>query len=191
MRLTGGASRGKVLSTPSGNKTRPTDARTREMLFNMLGAAVVDARVLDLYAGSGAVGLEALSRGAASCVMVEQSKPVAALIRRNLENCGYCEQGEVWPCSVTVALRKLTALSREFDLIFADPPFHDAKEWIAFAQSIDKAAVLLHNSMEVSSSQSLLVVQHPFRQPLELGKRFEKLQERRAGESVLSFFTNN
>lgn len=188
MRLTGGTARGKVLLTPRGQTTRPTDARTREMLFNILAAEVVGAKVLDLYAGSGSVGLEALSRGAAACTLVEQSKTAAALIRRNLEQCGWNECGEVWALPVAAALHKLNLQNREFDLIFADPPFNDPKEWIYFAESIDKMALLLHNSTEAARYHHYLVVQHPFRQPLEFPESFDKVQERRAGESALSFF---
>jgi len=190
MRLTGGSARGKVLLTPRGQTTRPTDARTREMLFNILAGEIADARVLDLYAGSGAVGLEALSRGATSCTFVEQSKPAAALIRSNLEQCGWKDSGEIWPCPVAVALRKLSMQKCAFDIIFADPPFHAADEWIHFAATIDKAAALLDNVTEAASS-GLLVVQHPQRQLLQVPASAELLETRRAGESNLSFFQKN
>jgi len=157
------------------------------MLFNILASEIAEARVLDLYAGSGAVGLEALSRGAASCAFVEQSKPAATLIRSNLEQCGWKDSGEIWPCPVTVALRKLSAQKRSFDIIFADPPFHVADEWNHFGETIDKAATLLDNVTEAASS-SLLVVQHPHRQRLEASALTELLETRRAGESNLSFF---
>jgi 16S rRNA (guanine(966)-N(2))-methyltransferase RsmD len=188
MRLTGGTARGKVLLTPRGQSTRPTDARTREILFNMLAEEIVDARVLDLYAGSGAVGLEALSRGAHSCALVEQNKSAAGLIRRNLSQCGWLERGEVWPCAVQIALRKLLQQHKKFDIIFADPPFDRAKEWENFVSGIDKAVILLHNFTEAVTEGGLLVVQHPFRYPLDFSGVLEIVRERRAGESTLSFF---
>jgi 16S rRNA (guanine966-N2)-methyltransferase len=188
MRITGGTARGKVLLTPRGQTTRPTDARTRETLFNMLADEIVDARFLDLYAGSGAIGLEALSRGAASCAFVEQNKSAAALIRKNLEHCNWQNQGVVWPCAVAVALRKLTQQNQQFDIIFADPPFDKQKEWDDFAAGIDKVALLLHNSTVVLPERGILIVQHSFRLSLDFSTVFECVQERRAGESMLSFF---
>ncbi|MEO6906895.1 MAG: 16S rRNA (guanine(966)-N(2))-methyltransferase RsmD [Abditibacteriaceae bacterium] len=188
MRITGGTARGKVLLTPRGQATRPTDAKTRETLFNLLAQEVVDARFLDLYAGSGAIGLEALSRGAASCALVEQNKSAAALIRKNLELCNWQEQGMVWPCAVQVALKKLNQQNRQFDIIFADPPFDRQREWDDFAAGIDKVALLLHNSTVVSPQVGLLIVQHSFRLSLDFPEKFEPVQERRAGESMLSFF---
>jgi 16S rRNA (guanine(966)-N(2))-methyltransferase RsmD len=188
MRITGGSARGKVLLTPRGQTTRPTDARTRETLFNMLTEEIVDARFLDLYSGSGAIGLEALSRGAAGCAFVEQNKSAAALIRKNLEHCNWQNQGVVWPCAVAVALRKLTQQNQQFDIIFADPPFDKQKEWDDFAAGIDKVALLLHNSTVVLPDGGTLIVQHSFRLSLDFSTVFECVQERRAGESMLSFF---
>lgn len=188
MRITGGTARGKVLLTPRGQTTRPTDARTRETLFNMLAEEIVDARFLDLYSGSGAIGLEALSRGAASCAFVEQNKSAAALIRKNLEHCNWQNQGVIWPCAVAVALRKLTQQNQQFDIIFADPPFDKQKEWDDFAIDIDKVALLLHNSTVVLPDRGVLIVQHSFRLSLDFSTVFECVQERRAGESMLSFF---
>jgi 16S rRNA (guanine(966)-N(2))-methyltransferase RsmD len=188
MRITGGTARGKVLLTPRGQSTRPTDARTRETLFNILAEEIVDARFLDLYAGSGAIGLEALSRGAASCALVEQNKSAAALIRKNLEFCNWQNQGVVWPCAVQVALKKLNQKNQQFDIIFADPPFDKQKEWDDFAAGIDKVALLLHNSTVVSPQSGLLIVQHSFRLSLDFSTVFETVQERRAGESMLTFF---
>jgi 16S rRNA (guanine(966)-N(2))-methyltransferase RsmD len=188
MRLTGGTARGKVILTPRGQNTRPTDARTRETLFNILAEEIVDARFLDLYAGSGAIGLEALSRGAASCDLVEQNKSAAALIRKNLEQCNWSKKGVVWPCLVQMALKKLIQKNRQFDIIFADPPFDKQKEWDDFAAGIDKVASLLHNSTVVSTQVGLLIVQHSFRLSLDFSGVFETVQERRAGESMLTFF---
>ena len=188
MRITGGTARGKVLLTPRGQATRPTDARTREKLFNMLASEVVDARFLDIYSGSGAIGLEALSRGAASCDMVEHNKSAAALIRQNLKHCNWQDQGVVWPCAVQVAVKKLNQENRQFDIIFADPPFDRPKEWDDFTKGIDKVVSLLHNSTVVSSQGGLVVVQHSFRLALDFSDVLDTVEERRAGESMLSFF---
>jgi len=85
-------------------------------------------------------------------------------------------------------VKKLIQQERQFDIIFADPPFDKQKEWDDFAEGIDKVALLLHNSTVVSSQGGLLIVQHSFRLALDFSDVFEVVQERRAGESMLSFF---
>lgn len=84
MRILAGESRGRLLKTVEGKGTRPTDSRSRETLFNLLGERVIEARFLDLYAGTGSVGLEALSRGADSCIFVEQNAGACRVIRENV-----------------------------------------------------------------------------------------------------------
>src|SRR4028119_593964 len=96
MRIHSGEARGRKLKTREGKGTRPTDARARETLFNIIGERVVDARVLDLYAGTGAIGLEALSRGAAECVFVEQNAGACRVIRENLRALDWSERTQVW-----------------------------------------------------------------------------------------------
>lgn len=236
MRILAGEARGRVLKTREGKGTRPTDARAREMLFNILSTRIVGMRVLDLYAGSGAVGLEALSRGAASCLFIEQNAAAAAAIRANIRACGYQERTQVWHTSVRSALHRLSEEWQKFgetrgegetlpvfDLIFADPPFSRPEELTMLCRqlerALDNAPQLLHNapmlyfaggdaSGEDASDENrpdgvavvdavgtsranrsgLLIIQH-HRKVSPLAPETWKLwQERRAGESVLSFF---
>lgn len=107
MRIHGGEARGRKLKTREGKGTRPTDARSRETLFNILGARVVGARVLDLYAGTGAIGLEALSQGAQSCLFVEQNAVACRVIRENLRVLGWHTRARVWQNAVKPALRRI------------------------------------------------------------------------------------
>ncbi len=107
MRIHGGEARGRKLKTREGKGTRPTDARSREMLFNILGERVVDARVLDLYAGTGAIGLEALSQGARSCLFVEQNAVACRVIRENLRVLKWHDRARVWQNAVKPALRRI------------------------------------------------------------------------------------
>src|SRR5687767_8940509 len=107
MRILTGEAKGRVLKTPGGRGTRPTDSRAREALFNILGRRVVGARVLDLYAGTGALGLEALSRGAEFCVFVEQNALAARVIRENLRLFGWSDRAQVWHTAVKTAVRRL------------------------------------------------------------------------------------
>lgn len=200
MRIIAGEARGRVLQAPHGRGTRPTDSRSREALFNILGSRVVDARVLDLYAGSGAIGLEALSRGAESCLYVEQNAGAANAIRNNLKNIGWNHRGQVWQTSVKSALHRLDEQmrtgerSQAFHIIFADPPFTDPQTLEDIAKRVDTFAQLLHNveelsgGREISPSPGLLIVQHQHRTKLHLSPRFQLQKSRRAGESLLSFF---
>ena len=120
MRVVAGEFKGRRLHTARGSRTRPTSDRVREALFSMLGD-VSGARVLDLYAGSGALGIEALSRGAESAVFVERDQAALAALRRNLDAVG--ARAEVRRQDV---VRFLARPKGTFDLVFCDPPYDDA-----------------------------------------------------------------
>ena len=122
MRIIAGALKGRVLAPVKG-RTRPTAARVREAIFNILGPVVLEARVLDLFAGTGALGIEALSRGASRAVFVEDHPEALRGLWRNLESLGLMGRSKVLPLPVAVALRKLAAVGEGFDLVFLDPPY--------------------------------------------------------------------
>jgi len=215
MRITAGHARSRVFKTPEGNGTRPTDARTRETIFNILGERVVGARVLDLYAGSGALGLEAFSRGAASCLFVEQNAAAVRVIRENIASLGYENQSTIWQTNVKSAIGRLMEKMvqekmgqrtevighrtetetqglklkiQNFDVVFADPPFHRKSELPELCRLLDNFAPLLHNGKEPFSLPSLLVLQHAWKDEPGLSPNFVRINERRAGESRLSFY---
>ena len=121
MRIIAGSARGKTLLAPRGSRTRPTPARVREALFALVAAHLPAARVLDLFAGSGALGLEALSRGAASAVFVDFDTEAICALRRNLGT--MASRATVLPIPATAALRRLASSGQRFDLIFLDPPY--------------------------------------------------------------------
>ncbi len=125
MRLIAGEARGRRLQVPRGLQVRPSGARFRESAFGILEhrGAIVGARVLDLYAGSGVLGLEALSRGAVGVVAVERDQGVARILRQNAEHCGYGDRVDVRAATVAGELRRLGAENRHFDLVFVDPPY--------------------------------------------------------------------
>jgi 16S rRNA (guanine966-N2)-methyltransferase len=124
MRLTGGAFRSRRLVTPRGDATRPTSDRVREALFSILGhrCAFEGARVLDLYAGTGALGLEAVSRGAASAVFVERRREALAALRENIAALGVGARSRVIAGSVEGSTGEI---GHGFDIVFADPPYAD------------------------------------------------------------------
>jgi 16S rRNA (guanine(966)-N(2))-methyltransferase RsmD len=119
MRITGGASRGRIISGPQGLEARPTASKIRQAFFNILSSRIRAARVLDLCAGTGLMGLEALSRGACEVIFVEESRRLARSIEQNLQRLGY--EAEV----ICGDVRKvMPALEPErFDIVFADPPY--------------------------------------------------------------------
>jgi 16S rRNA (guanine966-N2)-methyltransferase len=153
VRVIAGEFRGRRLQAPRGARTRPTADRVREALFSMLGD-LSGVRVLDLYAGSGALGIEALSRGAASAVFVERDARAAATIKRNLDALG--AEAEVRRQDV---LRFLASGEGPFDLVFCDPPYDLAPS---------PAATLAERVPAVTSEDARIVTESDKRRPLEL-----------------------
>ncbi|MDO5415766.1 MAG: 16S rRNA (guanine(966)-N(2))-methyltransferase RsmD [Lachnospiraceae bacterium] len=129
MRVIAGSARRLALKTVEGMDTRPTTDRIKETLFNMLQYEIADCRFLDLFSGSGAIGIEALSRGAREAVFVENSPRAAACIRENLKTTHLEDRAMVMTVDVLEALRRLEAKSPAFDFIFMDPPYnHDHEQ---------------------------------------------------------------
>ena len=124
MRIIAGALKGRVLAPVKG-RTRPTAAKVREAIFNILGPAVLEVMVLDLFAGTGALGIESLSRGAAQAVFVEDQPAALKVLRRNLETLALQDLSLVLPLPVAAALKKLAAKGARFSLVFLDPPYGD------------------------------------------------------------------
>ena len=127
MRITGGEHKGRKLAPPSGTAIRPTTDRVREAVFNILrhglsGFSLTGARTLDLFAGTGALGLEAMSRGAGFCLFIDQAGAARALVRENAERLGLTGQIRIWRRDVTHLGR--CAPMKPFNLVFADPPYN-------------------------------------------------------------------
>ena len=133
MRIISGRARGRRLAVPRGDAVRPTADRVREALFSALGERPRGARVADLFAGSGALGLEALSRGAERAVFVERSRRVIATLKRNIDACAFARQARVLCRDALAAIDDLARRGERFDLIFADPPYRtgDAARTVA------------------------------------------------------------
>ena len=129
MRVIAGSARRLPLKTIEGLDTRPTTDRIKETLFNILQADVPGASVLDLFSGSGAIGIEALSRGAAECVFVEKSKEACNCIRENLAFTKLAgNQATVMEMDCISAVSRMSYTKKKFDLVFMDPPYHDGLE---------------------------------------------------------------
>jgi 16S rRNA (guanine966-N2)-methyltransferase len=123
LRIIAGSAKGLRLKAPKGLATRPTSDRVREALFSILSPALPGARFLDLFAGSGAVGLEALSRGADRAVFVEKSRQAQAVISDNLKRTSLQERAEIIPVPAEKAIKLLAGRREQFEIVFLDPPY--------------------------------------------------------------------
>ncbi len=173
MRVIAGAARGVPLVAPRGTSTRPITDRVKETLFAIVGERVIDAAVLDLYAGSGAIGIEALSRGAASADLVERDRGAVAAIRTNLERTYLADTARVHALDVG---RFLATADAMWDLAFLDPPY----ETRAMVAPLRALAPRL-------APDALVVIKHFWRTDPPGSEGLEVVRQRRFGESMLTF----
>jgi 16S rRNA (guanine966-N2)-methyltransferase len=171
VRVVAGQYRGRRVHAPRGTSVRPTSDRVREALFSILGDRVVDARVLDLFAGSGALAIEALSRGAASAVLVENDRAALDAIRANLESLSDAD-AEVVRAD---ALRWLDERRGPFDLVFVDPPYSSARKL---------AGPLTQKLPAALSPEALIVSESDKRDPMPLA--FPLADERTYGHTRIA-----
>ena len=128
MRVIAGSHRGRRLSGPEGNALRPTSDKVRGALFSILGTQISGSRFLDLYAGTGAVGIEALSRGASAVTFVESDPKAVQLLRKNLMTCQLLDRSQVWTERTASFLDHKDRWGGPYDVLFADPPYADLNE---------------------------------------------------------------
>jgi 16S rRNA (guanine966-N2)-methyltransferase len=124
MRVITGSAKGRLLKPPHNQKIRPTADKVKNAFFNMLGNAVRGGSFLDLFAGTGNIGIEALSRGADRCVFVDNGSDSLRLIKENLYRTGFQKEADVLHCDFTRALKILKKNGKLFDIIYIDPPYH-------------------------------------------------------------------
>ena len=183
MRIIAGKFRGRKLKSPPSLQTRPTSDRLRETLFNILAPRIEGARFLDLCAGTGAVGIEALSRGAAHATFVDESRKMCALIEDNLETLKFNDNEiETVTAEATKFLgRHVKNRAQPFDLIYFDPPYAADYEAILNYVGRHTAAFLV--------ADGLMVVEHQKKRDLaeEFGA-LERCRLLKQGDSVLSFY---
>lgn len=180
MRVIGGLARGRRIVAPRGRGTRPTSDYLREVLFNILSQEVEGSTFLDLYAGTGAVGIEALSRGAASAVFVEQNRPALTILYRNLAVSGFRHRAEVIPMAVLRYLRRAAYGACRFDLIFLDPPY---------LHTDAAAAIGVIASTELLTPTGMAILERSAKDvPLQVPAGLLLAREVRHGDSVLYFY---
>ena len=176
MRIIAGQFGGRVLYAPAGDHTRPTADRAREALFSILGARVQGARVLDIFAGSGAMALEALSRGAERAVMIDSDSGAVAAIRRNTQALGVSERVLLLGRDFHRALRDLTG--QRFSLVFADPPYAKAEYYPQVMGLLEGHALM--------EPGALLVAEHAKSVSIEPLEAFEISDRRRYGDTAFT-----
>lgn len=123
MRIITGIAKGRTIKAPEGMKTRPTSDRVKEALFNIIRNKIFDSNVLDLFAGSGNLGLEALSRGARHCTFVESDKNAFKVLKENINNLSFNEKSSTYFGDAFTILKNIKAMDIKYDLIFLDPPY--------------------------------------------------------------------
>jgi 16S rRNA (guanine966-N2)-methyltransferase len=187
MRITGGNAARRILKVPKGLDVRPTPDLVKQAVFNSLGLRVEGAKVLELFAGSGALGLECLSRGAAAVMCVEKSHRHAEFIRSNAESAGYSEILEVRTQDVFPVMNQLAEHGRQFDLILADPPYGEKnvnRRSTSFAQQLldDK------NLPKLLASGGRFVLGHTKRDTLEIVAPWSEAKLLKHGDTLMHFF---
>ncbi|MBW2631854.1 MAG: 16S rRNA (guanine(966)-N(2))-methyltransferase RsmD [Deltaproteobacteria bacterium] len=177
MRITGGRARGRKIYAPKSEKIRVTSDRVRESLFDIL-PSMEGMLFLDIFAGTGSVGIEALSRDSAGVVFIERESLHAVELKKNLNLCGFEESSEVIVSAAEKGIRILSERRRQFDVVFADPPYD-----IGLAsKTID-----LLGGTSLISGDGVLVVEHSFREDIVAGNELVLTDQRRYGDTVISF----
>ena len=165
---------------PKGQQTRPTQDYVRESLFNIIQRDVPEASVLDLFAGSGALALEAVSRGAARAVLVDSSRQAIACIRQNVETLRYTDRTRILQSDWKTALQRLSQSGNSFDLVFLDPPYRLS----AYKEMTDLLA-----QVNLLSQHALLVTEHHKDVPVDLSPAFILKDQRTYGDTIIHMHT--
>lgn len=181
MRVIAGKARGQRLKAPRGMKTRPITDMIKEALFNVLGPGIYEAAFLDLFAGSGSVGIEALSRGAHPVFFVDNDRVATGVILENLKNCGFSDEFEILAYDVFHALRVLERNAVQFDYIYVDPPFNQETIFGKIMVSLGSARLLAPGGLVILRTQRKMVM-------LERYEHLSRTRINQYGESVLHYY---
>ena len=179
MRVIGGTYRGRRLRTIGGQTVRPTSDRLRETLFNILSGDVAGSSFLDICAGSGAVSIEAISRGAARATMIEISRRTCAVIEENLKSLGISSKSLVINSDALAALKRIEASGRRFDIIFFDPPY---------GSDLYSKVMAFLGSRDVVEPGGIIIVEHRAKMPPEDVDGLHLYRRLKQGESALAFY---
>ena len=179
MRIIGGDARGRTIVAPAGAKTRPTQDYVRESLFNIIRWDVEDARVLDLFAGTGALSLEALSRGADFAALADRDREAVSCIRRNGEKLRFMDAMRIYAGDWRQALSQMKGEERRFDLVFLDPPYR--------MPVLEECCAALAD-LGLLEADALLVLEHRLDAVPSPDGRFALWKDRAYGDTAIHFF---
>lgn len=189
MHIISGKYKNRILAAPKGSQTRPTSSRLREALFNICQSSIVDASFLDLFAGSGAIGLEALSRGASKSVLVDNSKECSRCILKNVETLKVGDQAKIVCSDVFSSIKKLSGSGYQFDIIYADPPYEMKGNFNGQIISYSQQLLLLLDSLPLLKDGGYLFLEDVFTpEQLQQVPTLKLISERRVGSTHLCEF---
>jgi len=178
LRIGSGTLKGRKLSVPKGNQ-RFSSARTKKAVFDFLAAYLDGARVLDLFAGAGGLGIEALSRGARFCLFIDSDSRAVAALKKNLSTLFLGDCYEVWPLDFRRALQRLSKTEEKFDLVLVDPPYKQ--------EFLDEFSALL-SEHSILKETGILTIEHSKRTKFSEPEHLPLWQARRYGDTVVSYF---
>lgn len=180
LRVIAGEAKGHKLKTVKGNTTRPTSDKVKGSLFNIISAFIADSCVLDLYAGTGSLGIEALSRGAKEAVFVDKCRECSVIIRENLEHTKFLESSTIIVNDVGAAIGKIANEGRKFDIIFLDPPY--SKNFV------EKTLNYIAKS-DIIIDDGIIAAEHDIDDVVpEETESIRRIRSERYGDTVLSFY---
>ncbi|NCO66794.1 MAG: 16S rRNA (guanine(966)-N(2))-methyltransferase RsmD [Candidatus Aquicultor secundus] len=181
MRVIAGSAKGRKLHAPKGQAIRPTSDRVKEAVFNIIGGRVNDANVLDLFAGTGGFGIEALSRGAKETYFIDTSNEAVRLIKKNLEATGLGDTAIVIKADANKAIKRLVKDGAKFDLIFLDPPYRISVSFLN--------AILFTLGHHVLQSDGLLVLEHSAKIEPRAVEGLDVESTRVYGDTAVTFYS--
>ncbi len=180
MRVISGKARGLKLNTPKNEDVRPTTDRVKESLFNIINGYIIDGEILDLFAGTGSLGIECLSRGANTCVFVDVSKTSIDIVKSNIKKARVEDNAEILNIDYKSAIDKVKNKTYKFDIIFMDPPYYE-NMFMDALKKIDESDIL--------KDDGIIVVEHDTKQefPESIGKLI-KDRSKKYGNTTLTFY---
>ena len=179
VRVISGSARGLKLNTPGDDRVRPTTDRVKESMFNIVQDWVYDSQVLDLFAGSGALGIEALSRGASQAVFCDNSLDSIKIIKSNIEKARVADRSQIVSGDFKRCLRDMEAKNQSFDMIFVDPPYYEG----LFEEVLDTI-----RSCKILKKDGIVIVEHDAKKPIGQVEGLEVYKEKKYSITMLTFY---
>lgn len=179
VRVISGSARGLKLNTPGDDRVRPTTDRVKESMFNIVQDWVYDSQVLDLFAGSGALGIEALSRGASQAVFCDNSLDSIKIIKSNIEKARVVDRSQIVSGDFKRCLKDMEAKNQSFDMIFVDPPYYKG----LFEEVLDTI-----RSCKILKKDGIVIVEHDAKRPIGQVEGLEVYKEKKYGITMLTFY---